>query len=69
MNEEHRHFLVRVTGMSGLAAHIVDGSGQPMCKIRLNSAKWQIDDGGQNVPLVCRRCETVAAKGLHQAHA
>jgi len=48
--------LVRVDPTEGLAGHIPNTLGQPLCKIRLNRSFWQIKESPVDEARLCHRC-------------
>ncbi len=54
--------LVRVDQTEGLADHIPNIVGQPLCKIRLNLSLWQIEACPVEEARICHRCTVVLAK-------
>ena len=48
--------LVKGRGLEGLAAHIADAFGQPLCTARLDPAKWQTQDRSTYEGVICRTC-------------
>ncbi len=54
--------LVRVDQTAGLADHVPNTVGQPLCKIRLNRSFWQIKERPVDEARVCHRCTVMLAK-------
>ncbi len=54
--------LMRVDPTAGLADHIPNTLGQPLCKIRLDRSVWQIKECPVDEARVCHRCTVVMAK-------
>jgi hypothetical protein len=58
-----KRLLVKGSGSDGLAAHIPDAEGRPLCYTRLKLADWRIDTmqrpGGI---LICHNCLRAQAK-------
>ncbi len=54
--------LVRVDPTEGLADHIPNIVGQPLCKIRLNLSLWQIEERPVEEARICHRCTVMLAK-------
>jgi len=53
--------LVRGDPTEGLVDHIPNTVGQPLCKIRLNRAFWQIKESPVDEARVCHRCTVMLA--------
>lgn len=49
-------YLVKKDPTSGLAAHIVDTQGKPLCKAQLNLATWTLQASVSVDVLVCYHC-------------
>ena len=47
---------------AGLSAHITDVQGLPLCKTRLNLARWRIGERKSTAIKVCRTCLRAQAK-------
>jgi hypothetical protein len=48
----------------GVADHIPNIVGQPLCKIRLNLSLWQIEARPVEEARICHRCTVVLAKQI-----
>ena len=53
---ETPQFLIRAHGVTGFAAHIPNSDGEPICKLKLNMSRWQIEECPLPPRLVCHRC-------------
>lgn len=51
-------------GKMGLAAHIANENGQPLCKIRLNLADWNIQKPAPKSQHICRACARQYEKSI-----
>jgi len=56
-------YLVKKDPTAGLAAHIADAQGQPLCKTQLNPATWSLQTSIPAGTIVCYHCRR------KQAHA
>jgi hypothetical protein len=56
--------LVAVGANKGLAVHIPDTEGKPLCRALLKLALWQVQDQSAEGLVVCRNCRLRAAKEL-----
>jgi len=54
--------LVAVGIYKGLAAHLPDAAGKPLCNTRLKPTLWQVQDRATEGLVVCRNCRLQAAK-------
>jgi hypothetical protein len=54
-------FLVRTASL-GLAAHIPDAAGYPLCKRELNLSLWRIEERLVDETLICNICRVKQAK-------
>jgi hypothetical protein len=48
--------LVKGQREQGLAAHIPDDAGHPLCKTNLKLSDWQIQDRVESTIVVCYHC-------------
>lgn len=48
--------LVKMDRSFGLAAHIPDAEGKPLCKARLNLATWQLQEQSTEKIVICNNC-------------
>ena len=53
--------LAKIAGAKGLAAHIPDLDGKPLCKARLNFSTWRLQETQPEV-VICYHCRRVQAK-------
>jgi hypothetical protein len=51
--------LVKGHGGQGLAAHIPDGAGAPLCKTNLKRVDWQIQQRVEHNVIVCAHCKRI----------
>ncbi len=54
-------FLVRTASL-GLAAHIPDAAGSPLCKLGLKMSLWHLQDCLLRPVIVCKKCTVMQAK-------
>jgi hypothetical protein len=54
--------LVTVDVKKGLAAHIADAAGKPLCHAELNLTLWRVQDRSAEGLVVCRNCRLRAVK-------
>jgi hypothetical protein len=54
--------LVKARDRLGLAAHIPDLAGQPLCGIQLNPATWHIEEPRSLGLTICKNCRREQAK-------
>jgi hypothetical protein len=54
--------LVAVGVYKGLAAHIPDAAGKPLCHAHVKLTLWQVQDRLAEGLVVCRNCRLQAAK-------
>ena len=62
------HVLMKDSDTFGLAAHIPDPKGQPLCHLKLKLATWQIRDRSPTSLLICHHCLRAQAKQRHAAN-
>jgi len=55
-------FLVKRGAPTGLAAHIADTSGHPLCKSPLNLSSWQLEQLPPQKIVICRNCRKKEAQ-------
>jgi hypothetical protein len=55
--------LLIKTGMQGLAAHLANASGQPICKSKINLTNWRLQERCQESVLICANCRRIRARG------
>jgi hypothetical protein len=53
------HLLIKSNGEPGLAAHIPDMNGDPLCNIKIKRADWHVCDRSPNRLVVCYHCRRV----------
>jgi hypothetical protein len=63
-NEMPLRLLVPVNKNAGLAAHIPDADGHPLCKTNIKASRWQVDSLVKSPPIVCRHCKRVQGQSL-----
>ena len=56
------NFLMKDNDTFGLAAHLPDHQGQPLCHLKLNLANWHIHDRVPTSLLICHHCIRAQAK-------
>lgn len=54
--------LIKADGTLGTSAHIANTDGQPICKININPATWQIQERAPKGVFICRRCQRMQAQ-------
>src|SRR5688500_1210940 len=59
---ERTSLLMRRGKNRGFVAHIADAAEQPLCRIKLNLALWQLEERPVGAPVACRFCRTLQAK-------
>ncbi len=59
---ETTRFLIRAHGITGFAAHIPNSDGEPICRLKLNLSRWQIEACPLPPTLICTRCTTMQMK-------
>ena len=58
--------LIKGGGPLGLAAHIPDGDGAPLCGTRLKRSDWSIHDLPATSVVVCANCKRIEAATIEQ---
>jgi hypothetical protein len=53
------HLLIKGGGHTGLAAHIADINGRPLCKTQIKLCDWQISELLPTGIIVCRHCREI----------
>src|SRR6185436_6763983 len=54
--------LIKSLSDTGLAAHIPDAHGAPLCQLRLKLANWRIEDRTPPPHVICQNCKQTQAK-------
>lgn len=54
--------LVKGNGGQGLAAHVPDSTGSPLCKTSLKLADWHIEDRSECGRVICYHCKRLQGK-------
>jgi hypothetical protein len=54
--------LIKIRKNPGLAAHLPDTEGMPLCHLPLQRADWRIEDRTLPLPLICHTCQRIQAK-------
>jgi hypothetical protein len=53
--------LVKGSGTNGLAKHIADAAGQPLCGNNLKLADWHIEEPASLAGIICAQCRRIQA--------
>ncbi len=59
--------LVKGAGNLGVAAHIPDTNGMPICQTQLNLAHWNLSEHRKPNVVICYHCKRTQAKSLPEA--
>ena len=51
--------LIKVSGAKGLAAHIADADGKPLCATRLKRSTWRLQQRSSDGIVVCGNCRRI----------
>jgi hypothetical protein len=64
---EMMQLLVKGSGMAGLAKHIADAKGAPLCGNNLKLADWHIEEHSAPTGVICAQCRRIYAASYHNS--
>jgi hypothetical protein len=56
--------LIKGAGNTGLAAHIANAHGAPLCRTNIKLSDWYIQERSNPILLICYNCRRVQAKKM-----
>ena len=57
--------LIKDIDYQGVAAHIVDTHGNPLCHINIKRSLWHIQEQPERNIVICYHCRRIHEKAMH----